>query len=338
MTTHLDKNELTQQHAACLRTGGFLERTDRGLIEVTGNDRGSFLQNLTTNQVANLQPGEGNYVFSINIKGRVVFDAVVLVQAERILLDIDARWVEPARAWLDRYHITEDVKLVDYSEEHRRIAIFGPQAGDCLQALEFGKLMPMAWYQNASRTIQDADVTVFRQEQTGLIGAEFIILDDRGGICVERLLAAARAAGLEQVHIDTLNALRIEAGIPASVVDIDEEVVPPETGQIERGISYQKGCYLGQEVIERMRARGVLPRKLVGVRYDAADAPPPNTPLVIDNQTVGRSMSATYTPTLQTPLALAYLKSAHAQPDTTVTATAESQTWTGTVVKLPIRK
>ncbi len=338
MTTQLSNETLTQQHAACLQTGGFLDRTDRGLIEVTGNDRGSFLQNLTTNQIANLQPGEGNYAFSINIKGRVVFDAVVLVQAERILLDIDARWVEPARAWLDRYHITEDVKLVDYSEEHRRVAIFGPHANECLQALEFGKLMPMAWYQNASRTIQDADVTVFRQEQTGLIGAEFIILDDRGGICVERLLAAARAAGLEQVHIDTLNALRIEAGIPASVVDIDDDVVPPETGQIERGISYQKGCYLGQEVIERMRARGVLPRKLVGVQYDSDDAPPPNTPLQIDGQPVGRSMSATYSPTLQAPLALAYLKAAHAQPDATVTAAAEGKMWNGTVVKLPVRK
>ena len=338
MTASLTHDELTQQHAACLTTGGFLERTDRGLIEVTGADRASFLQNLTTNQVANLQPGEGNYVFGINIKGRVVFDANVLVQPECIVLDVDRRWIDTTIAWLDRYLITEDVRLVDYSEEHRRVAMFGPRAKDAISALEFGNLTPMAWYQHASRNIQEANVTLFRQEQTGLVGAEFIILGDRGGSCVERVFAAARAAGLEQVSIDTLNALRIEAGIPASVVDIDEEVVPPETNQIERGISYQKGCYLGQEVIERMRARGVMPRKLMGVRYDADGAPPANTPLQIDGQTVGRSMSATYSPTLQSMLALAYLKTVNAQAGTSVTAVADDQTWQGSTVELPARQ
>lgn len=328
---------IRKSYDAVLNSGGVIERRDRGLIEVTGADRATWLNNLVTNVVKTLSPGEGNYAFCANVKGRIVFDLNILVRDDAIWVDVDAGWVEKAMSWFDRYIITEDVKLTDRTAEHARIGVVGSAAKETCKALGFGNLVPKAWLQHETHELHGARVTMVRHDFVGLIGAEFLVFGDTREAASTAIIEAARSANAVEMSNELLDTLRIEAGIPASVYDIDEDVIVAEAGQIERGVSYQKGCYLGQEVVERMRSRGGLARKLVGMRIDGTDRPARNAAIKAGDADAGRVTSAAYSPSFDSMVALGYLKIAHANPGTKVAVDIEGAPVAGEVVPLPMR-
>ena len=240
------------QYQACLAGGAAYHRSDRGLLELQGADRATWLNNLVTNVITTLKPGEANYAFALNVQGRCLFDLNMLVlEEDRIWLDIDQRLIEKARTHLERYIITEDVTLTNLTEHSQRIALIGPRAHEAFDQLGFGNLIPMAWLQHVAGNIGNADVRAMRHDFAGLIGVEFITTGEDAAGAIAKIESTAFQLGFATVERPAIEVLRIEGGIPASVEDIDENVVPPETGQIERGISYHKGCYLGQEEIGR---------------------------------------------------------------------------------------
>lgn len=350
-------DRILSQYRTCLDRGGWFAQVGRGLLEVSGADRAAWLNNLVTNVIKTLQPGEGNYAFAVNVKGRVVFDLTMLVLEDRIWLDIDTRVFSSARAHLDRFIITEDVRLDDLSERYARLAVIGPSAPRAITDLGLGNLTPMAQLQHRPARLAETDLRMIRHDLVGLPGAELIVPVDQAAGLREALAHSCQASGMVELDPEVIEILRIEAGIPASVDDIDDEVVPPETGQIERGISYHKGCYLGQEVIERMRSHGILARQLVGLRIapvpgagaDASSAlvpangPRPALPakgalLRAGDKEAGRVTSACFSVVLSGPLALGYIKSAFARPGTVLTIASDSQGLTAEVISLPVRK
>src|SRR5215470_2088482 len=115
-------SNIAEQYRIARESGGCYYRSDRALIEVTGRDRAAWLNNLVTNVVKTLQPGEGNYAFATNVKGRTVFDMNLLVLEDRMWLDIDRRWIETARKHLTKFTITEDVALADITKDYERLA------------------------------------------------------------------------------------------------------------------------------------------------------------------------------------------------------------------------
>ena len=325
------------QYRAATTSAATCERKGRALIEVAGEDRATWLNNLVTNIITTLQPGEGNYAFAVNVKGRVVFDLNMLVLQDRLWLDVDARKRDAALSHLDRFVVTEDVKLSDITNQHRRIAIIGPAAHEIVDRVALGILVPMSQLQHIAGTIAGIECRMIRHYFTGLPAAE-IIAPEAGFETLRSAVAdAAGKKPLPEIDTDTLEVLRIEAGIPMSVDDIDQEVIPPETGQIERGISYHKGCYLGQEVIERMRSHGVLARRLVGIRIEGDAVVPAGATLSASGQDIGRVTGSCWSEKLQACLALGYAKSAHAKPDAPVTVSAPHGNRNGTIVSLPVR-
>ncbi len=330
-TTMNSRDNFQTQYRDCLTAGGFLFPADRGLIEVTGGDRAAWLHNLVTNAVKTLSPGEGNYAFATNVKGRTLFDLNVLVLEDRLWLDIDRRWIGKALTHLDRYHITEDVALTDLSGNSFRVLIIGPSADVLARTAGASHMAAMAWLQHTSLDLEGRQARAVRRDLGGLPAVEIIWC---GAMEPTASLLRKRAveAGLVELDPTALDVIRIENGMPASLEDIDEEIIPPETGQVERGISYQKGCYLGQEVIERMRARGVLARRLVGVQFEGDQPVAPGTPLFEQavpathdaepsaglqaDRPIGTTRSGCFSFALGAPLSLAYVKSASARPGT----------------------
>ena len=225
------------------------------------------------------------------MKGRVVFDLNVLALDDRLWLDIDRRQVEMARKHLDRYIITEDVRLAEPAPRLERHAILGPRAAEAAAQMGLGNLAAMSQLQHVAGQIESSPTRFIRNDFAGLMAVELVVVegDGRKGQTVIESLAGKYQ--WTQLSPPTIDVLRIEAGIPASVDDIDEEVVPPETGQIERGISYHKGCYLGQEVIERMRSHGILARRLVGLRIGGEGPVAHNTEVTSESAVVGRVTS-----------------------------------------------
>jgi folate-binding protein YgfZ len=350
-----DLRSIQETYRAVHARGGLLARDDRTVIEVTGADRAAWLNNLVTNVVKTLSPGEGNYAFATNVKGRCVFDAGILVLDDRLWLDIDRRWAEPARKHLDRYIITEDVNLA-LLDGAVRFAVVGPGAGAFAARAGCGNFAPMAQWQHVAIHIDGAAARLVRNDFIGLPAADVVAVEPNapgaaapsGAPSTSAVppasasLAASRALaselGFVELDRETAEVLRIEAGIPASVDDIDDDVVPPETGRIEQGISFHKGCYLGQEVIERMRAHNVLARKLVGLRL-AGDAIPTRGQAVADAASgaeVGRITSACHSVALGAPLALGYVKTSCAAPGTRVSVVGPAGATAATVIALPL--
>jgi folate-binding protein YgfZ len=166
----------------------------------------------------------------------------------------------------------------------------------------------------------------------GLFRAELYVEAADADACWKRLLEIGAPVGLRPVSEGCVETLRIEAGIPASVQDIDEEVLPAETMQLERAVNFRKGCYLGQEVVERMRSHNVLARRLVGLRLDGAVTLP--AVLRSGEVEVGRVTSACESPAAGGWIGLGYVKTSHAAEGASLTADGGVA---ATVSSLPFR-
>lgn len=325
---------LANQYAIARDAAGLLTRSNRAIIEVTGKDRAAWLHNLVTNTVKTLQPGDGNYAFAPNLKGRTIFDLNILVLDDRLWLDVDRRWLESARKHLSKYIITEDVALNDVTPRFDRFAITGPAAVEVVGRMGFGNLAPMPHLQHVPFLWEGHAGRMIRNDFTGLPTADLLVETAGASSLLLALLDAGRPSGLARIDSDVAEILRIEAGIPASLTEIDDDVIPPETGQIERGISYNKGCYLGQEVIERMRSHGVIARKLVGIKLDHPASVNCPAPIKVADAESGRLTSLAWSFALNAPLGLGYLKAVHAKPGQAVNVADSSAAH---VVELPVR-
>lgn len=325
---------LANQYAIARDAAGLLTRTDRALIEATGKDRAVWLHNLVTNAIKTLQPGEGNYAFAPNAKGRTIFDLNALILDDRLWIDLDRRWAEMARKHLAKYIITEDVALADITPRFERFAITGPAAVEVVGRMGFGNLAPMAQLQHLPFLWDGHAGRMLRNDFTGQPTADLLIEAAGAPSLLIALLDAGRPSGLARIDPEVAEILRVEAGIPASLSEIDEDVIPPETGQIDRGISYHKGCYLGQEVIERMRSHGVVARKLVGIKLAPGAGITCPAPLKVGDVDSGRLTSLVWSYALDAPMGLGYLKAVHAKPGQPVSI---AETSVGEVVPLPAR-
>jgi folate-binding protein YgfZ len=293
------------QYDAVCKGAGVVDRADRGLIGITGRDRQAWLHNLVTNNIKALAESEGCYAFAADVRGRVQFDMNVLSLRDSLWVDVDVTAILRALDHLKRYKIAEDVSLADETPDYGRIGVCGAASAAIATALavaEFGRMRALS-----SITIGDGTVRLFRHDFVGLAGFELVLPRSAVDEWSERLV---RDFGARRIGLQTVDVLRVEAGIPWWGRDIDEKTLPPETGQIERGISYHKGCYLGQEVIERMRSHNVLARRLVKLRM--LDGSGITLPAALRNGDVeaGRVTSLVRHPRDEDWIGLGYLRTA----------------------------
>jgi folate-binding protein YgfZ len=296
------------EYRAASERAALFDRSDRGLVIVTGVDRKSWLHNLVTNAVKTLDDNLGNYAFALDVRGRVQFDLNILSLPDALWLDIDAATIPAALAHLDRYLLAEDVQIGDATARYARLGCSGPDAGEVAARLSLTHFPAMRALE--SFALKGGGRFV-RHDFAGRPGFELILPHAQAVAWWDRLVADPAVTPAGQNMLDVL---RIEAGIPWLHRDIDATVLPPETGQIERGVSYHKGCYVGQEIIERMRSRGALARRLVRVRTADGEGLALPTPLRQNSSEVGRLTSLVLHPVTGEWIGLAYLKTRASEP------------------------
>ncbi len=278
------------------------DRSDRGLVVLTGRDRQAWLHNLVTNAVTTLAVGTGNYAFAVSAKGRILFDLNILCLPDTLWLDIDHLIMAVAAAHFDRHLFVEDVRIENTSGEYARLGCTGRGVADVARGLGvngFAALPPLG------HLSLEEGARFVRHDFVGQPGFELFVSRGQAAHWWERLTGlGARPAGYR-----TLDLLRIEAGIPWLGSDLTEQVLPPETGLGERAVSTHKGCYLGQEVIERMRTRGVVARRLVQLRTEDGRALDLPAPLFRDGVELGRITSLAPHPVKGHWVGMGYLKS-----------------------------
>jgi folate-binding protein YgfZ len=334
------------EYAAIHKGAALLDQPFRGFLDLTGKDRHSFLNNLITNQVwdkekkVGIAAGQGGYAFFLNTKGRVVVDMNVLEIGDHLLLEMDARHVETTRIAFEKFRFAEKVTLENAIGKRHEFAIHGPSAAQVLGLTE-----PLAPLQSRPVRIFDTDAIVWRDDPTGQPGYQIIVDTSNAVQLWSRLLESfGQATGigkrpLRPIGWAAFNATRIEAGRPFFGIDFDDSVLPAETGQLARAVSFTKGCYLGQEVVARMHARNVVARQIVGIRMNDDSLPIAGSHIFApdgSNNQIGGITSSTVSPILSNAsICLGIVKKAFVAPGSIVEIPAEGAMRKGTVVALP---
>jgi glycine cleavage system T protein len=322
-------SDLQGEWSAVRERCGLLDARFRGLLRLTGPDRTTFLQGMITNDVANLQNGQGTYAALLNIQGKIVSDIRVYVLAEELWLDVPVGRANVVRPTLEHHIIADDVEFIA-DERATLVVIEGPQAARVVKGV-FGEsvaeLPPLA---HRELSFEGSPVRLATVTHTGETGY-FVFGNPATGAS---LWQRCRAAGAEPVGMEALDVLRLEAGIPWYGRDMDENMLISEVG-LDAAISYRKGCYLGQEVVERVAARGQVQRKLVGLTCDGQVVPPPDCRLVRDGNEVGWITSAARSPARAGIIALGYVRREHWNPGVEMRVVLPGGSMTARVVPLP---
>ena len=328
--------DLDAEYRALADGPALVDRSYRGLLEITGADRASWLHNLTTNEVKNLSPGQGTYAFACNAQGRILFDVNIVVRADAIWVDLDRGFLDLARAHFDRYIIIEDVLVGDRSNEFARLALVGERANPMLAEVGIEHAESMPCLGTAEITWQDCSIPVIRHDFCGPSGVELFVPPARAVELWREFSDASRPRYAAPAGDEAVQIHRIEAGLPWPHREITAEYLPAETGQSHRAVSFTKGCYLGQEVIERMRTRSVVARRLVSLQFEG-DAIPPCGAMLIDDdgRPVGQVTSACRSLARGCVIALGYVKTAFAAGETSLRMDSDGKIVHVIVAELP---
>jgi folate-binding protein YgfZ len=284
-----------REHAAWLDLSG------RGKIRATGEDRARLLHAMTTQQVEQMKPGEGAYAFFLNAQGRILGDVNLFCLEEYFLLDTEPETRQKLFEHLDRYIIADDVTLEDLTEQMATIAVEGPQAATVLDKL--GAPIPEAPYQTRAW----GDRIIARVSSTGSDGF-FVFLPASG----KRELAG-QLAGVSEASAAEARLVRIEHGHPRYGEEITERYLVQETGQTH-AVNFTKGCYLGQEIVERVRSRAQIHRVLRRLEIDGFEPPAAGTKLTSGGADAAEIVSSAFSPALARVIALAYVRVQFAEP------------------------
>lgn len=290
-----------------------IDKNHRAYISFTGPDRVRYLNAILTNNIKELATDHGNVSLLLNPQGRILAEMETYAQTDWLFCVSFAMIRERLIEWLDKYIIMDDVTLVDETERYATLALEGPKAADVVRELTSTDLSGM--HELASReaviTSIPCRIVNVKRSPGGVAGAEFVT--ERKHIeALWRVLAdAARSHGGGPMGYTALNALRLEQGVPWFGYDFGDKQIPHEAGLQDSHISYTKGCYTGQEIVERVRSRGHVNRLRVGLRF-SLDAPPaPNTPLLVEGKEAGYVTRTTFSPALGAAIGMAYVRREH---------------------------
>jgi folate-binding protein YgfZ len=322
----------TPQYEALTSGAGLVDLGQRTQIEVTGADRATWLHNLTTNDIRQLAPGTGCETFFTNVQGKTLAHGFVWALPDALVIDTVPGQAEMLLAHLDHYLIAEQVTLADRSQAWAALLLAGASSERLLTEM-IGQAPPRTRLAHAAAPLGGRQVYLRRAEMTGPV--DFLIsgpADD-----VEAARASLGAAGAVACDDAAFQAARIEWGFPLFGPDISVRNLPQEVARDAVAISFVKGCYLGQETVARIDALGHVNKTLVGVRFSGPQNVPPGLELSASGDLAGPPAgtvtSVTYSPRLNAPLALAYVRRGLNTPGTRLT----SSTGEAEVVALPVR-
>jgi folate-binding protein YgfZ len=306
--TEVDSAAVRREFEALLSDCGVYSLENRAQITITGGDRTRWLNGMATNNIRDLQPGHGVYAFLLNPQGRILGDLHAYNRGKLLLAETDRAQVKTLLATFDHYIIMDDVEVTDISDKQRLIGAAGPKSRQVLReaGLEIPVLAPL---QFVDVTWQGAQLTVARGDNSSIETYEVWASAE------QPLEDALVKAGGTRVSPEALELLRIASGIPRYGQDIHERDLPQETGQ-DRALHFSKGCYIGQEIVERIRSRGAVHRNFTGFQVQGK-LPATGTKIQSGGKEVGEITSAALLlmSTGDLPAALGYLRREAAGPE-----------------------
>jgi folate-binding protein YgfZ len=279
-----------QEFRILRRDCGVFDLGFREKVSLTGADRQRWLNGMVTNNIRDLAVGRGLYAFLLNPQGHILGDLYAYNRGESILVDTDADQMEKMIATFDHYIIMDDVVVTKFGEHMTSLGVAGPKSRAVLQAagIAVSDMQPLEVVTpKCECDCSCLECSVVRGEDQGRESYEIWVAPRD----VLKLWQALLAAGTKPVGWEALELDRIVSGIPRYGVDLRERDLPQETGQ-ERALNFNKGCYVGQEIVERIRSRGAVHRKFGGFLLDGDIEIPAGTRIVASEKEIGEVTSA----------------------------------------------
>ncbi|MDR4494526.1 MAG: aminomethyltransferase family protein [Nitrospirales bacterium] len=337
--SHYGRQE--SEYQAAHHTVGIADLSHRGTCLVTGEDRVKWLQSIISQDILPLQPGQGTLSTFMNHKGKILSYFRVYMRQEDLFLEdvgeVDDQTYQALRKFL--LYGTK-AKLSNGLNTWGIILVTGPQADSAIQqtlalavkALENLQCLPFAF--------QNIEGFVVKTQETRSQDYEVFVPTDALVPLWELLLQTVQQENGSPLGSQTLEILRIEAGLPRLGIEINEHIVPPEANMEGKTFSLTKGCYPGQEVVARMDTYGAIKRRLVGLVIDSPDkvVPTRGSKIFSGTREVGWISSAIFSPLLGKPIALGFPLRDFTKPATPLEVETEGLKIPAIVSPLPFQK
>ena len=249
------------------------------IVELTGPDRVRYLNAIVSNDVKTLGEGRGTLALLLNPQGHILAELEIYALQDKLLVLSHASVRERTVATLDKFIIMDDVTLNDVTEQFGSFAVEGPRAGTVIAEACGLSLEGFSEHAIAEVQIDGVACHLIRHSHFGFPGAEIIAPREHLGLLWGNLRASVLAQHGAAIGMSALNALRLEAGIAWFPDDFNDTVIPHEAALEATHISFSKGCYTGQEIVERVRSRGQVNRRRVQLKFSTAEPPAPLTRL-----------------------------------------------------------
>jgi glycine cleavage system T protein len=309
-------SSVQDENGAVRKASGLFDFSFRAKFAVTGADRARYLHGMVSNEIKKLAPGKGTYAAMLNAQGQILADLRVYCAEDRLLIDVDAALRDKVQTLLKRYIIAD--KVVIEPAPLFTLAFQGPRARPLLEKTLHIELPELDEFGHFVTNYAGFPLRVVRASGTGEEGYEVWMADKAmmpvwGAACGQAPTYDMLPCGSE-----ALETLRIESGIPRYGPELGEDTLLLEANLLN-AVSFTKGCYIGQENVERTRSRGHINWKLVGIVVAGRIPPSPETKLLADGKEVGETTSSCVSPVLGKTITLAYVRREVAEPGTKLT-------------------
>ena len=296
------------EYTALRETVGLVDTNFRAFFSFAGPDRHRYVNAILTSNVRDLRPGQGTVGLLLNPQGHILAEVETFAREESILASSHAVIRERTFATFDKFIIMDDVILEDVTDSTGSLDLAGPHVAALL--VEFGVRKFVDWPLLAHEEINVGQIPcrLVRRELAGNPAATLITGREHLPTVWHELAVGVRNHGGRPAAMEALNSIRLECGIPWFGLDYDDKQIPHEAGLEHSHINYEKGCYTGQEIVERVRSRGHVNRRLTELRFSASEALAPGTKLLYEGNEIGSVTSSAFSPRLGQAIGLGYLR------------------------------
>lgn len=302
-----DYGDKNSEYKAVRDNIGIIDLSSRGKLKLSGKDHLKFLQGMLSNDVIKLEESKGVYATILTVKGRMISDMKVYKNTESVLFDLEPGLNQKVAELLTKFRLSYKALIEDLTETVGLISIQGPNSKRLLEKVLDEDIPEMGQYASLKKVVRETELTIVTVNRTGEEGFDLYIENSELESIWEDLMLKGKEFNIKPVGYEVLNTLRIEAGIPIYDIDMDDTNIPIEAG-IWNALDFEKGCYVGQEVVARIKWRGHVNWHLMGFKCEGGNLPDAGDEIFNGERKIGRITSSTLSPELNHPICLGYIR------------------------------
>ena len=307
----------TEKEVNDTRNGiSFIDISHRGKIVLSGKEHIKFLQGMLSNDINSLDENDGLYATLLTVKGRMVSDMRVFKDCESIYLDLEPGLNNKIFEHLLKFRLSYKADIEDVTDNYSLFHICGPKINNLKNKDFISTITRLKENSFVKLEIENIPVRAFKVNRTGETGFDLMVKIDDAEVLWSTINKLIKP---QLIGLDCLETLRIESGIPIYNKDMDESTIPIEAG-LWNALDFEKGCYIGQEVIARIKWRGHVNRHLMGFISNDDQKTIEGNSIISNEKEIGKITSSIYSPTLSKNISMGYIRREFVEPGTRVSA------------------